>query len=374
MRFPIIKTILALVFFFSYGMMRSPPAAATLLAMQVGMEGADFSIKNLAGEPKTFSGLKGEKLTVLVFWSTWSDKSAKILARMQALFDKYKGKGLAIIGINADEQSISDATLSDIRTLQEKLDIGYPMLIDHGLKAFHDYGVIALPTTVIVDRERLIKYELLGYPLVGSQQMEDFVVETMEGGIPAQPVEKERYQPKKNALRFYDMGKATLKTKGGEAAAEMWFKKASEADPDFVLPHLSLGMLYVRNAKTPMAQAEFREVLVRQPGNPIALCESGMILVNEGKTSEGAVLFEKARKNEESYAPCYYYAGYAYGKEGNLAEAWKMFDEAEKVNTRDYKLFVYKALILEERKDLENAADTYRKALEKIISTDQAER
>ncbi len=170
------------------------------------------------------------------------------------------------------------------------------------------------------------------------------------------------------------MGKATLKTKGGEAAAEMWFKKASEADPDFVLPHLSLGMLYVRNAKTPMAQAEFREVLVRQPGNPIALCESGMILVNEGKTSEGAVLFEKARKNEESYAPCYYYAGYAYGKEGNLAEAWKMFDEAEKVNTRDYKLFVYKALILEERKDLENAADTYRKALEKIISTDQAER
>lgn len=370
MRFPILNTALVLVFFICCGMMLSPPAHATLLAMQVGMEGAEFSLLNLAGEPKTYSDLKGEKLTVLVFWSTWSGKSAKILARMQALFEKFQGRGLAIIGINADGQNLSDTALSDIRSLQEKLKIGYPLLLDHGLKAFHDYGVVALPTTVIMDRERLIKYELSGYPLVAAQKMEDFIAELLEGGRPTQPVEQGRCQPKKNALRFYNMGKSALKTKGGEDAADMWFKKACEADPDFVLPHLSLGMLYLRSAKALMAQAEFREVLVRQPDNPIALCESGMILVNGGKSGEGGALFEKARKSEESYAPCCYYAGYAYGKAGNLTEAWKMFDEAEKVNSRDYKIFVYKALILEERKDLENAADTYKKALVNILSTD----
>ena len=370
MSVPIKKLVFTFVFFFSYGMMLSAPAAATLLALQVGTEGPEFSLKNLAGEPKTFSDLKGEKLTILVFWSTWSDKSAKILARMQKLFGKYKEQGLAIIGINADEQRISDKTLSDIGKLQDQLKIGYPMLVDHGLTAFHDYGVIALPTTIIMDRERLIKYELSGYPLVGSETMVDFVVSTLEGKKPAVAVGKAHYQPKKNALRFYNMGKSSLKSKRMEDQAEMWFKKAGEADPDFVLPHLSLGMMYLQKGNAPLAQAQFKEVLAREPGNPIALCESGMILVNEGKSGEGAVLFETARKTEESYAPCYYYAGYAYGKKGKLEEAWKMFDEAEKVNPNDYRIFVYKGRVFEERKDLKNAADTYRKALEKIISTD----
>jgi peroxiredoxin/Tfp pilus assembly protein PilF len=370
MRGPIKKVVLPIVFFLSYWMMPSAPAAATLLALQVGMEGPEFSLKNLTGEPKAFSELKGEKLTILVFWSTWSDKSAKILARMQKLFEKYKEQGLAIIGINADEQRISNKTLSDIRTLQDKLKIGYPMLVDHGLTVFHDYGVIAIPTTIIMDRERLIKYELSGYPLIGAETMVDYVVSTMAGEKPVLAAGKALYQPNKNALRLYNMGKTTLKSKRMEDQAEMWFKKAGEADPDFVLPHLSLGMMYVQKGNALMAQAEFKEVLLREPSNPIALCESGMILVNEGKVSEGAVLFETARKTEESYVPCYYYAGYAYGKEGKLEEAWKMFDEAEKVNPTDYKIFVYKGRVFEERKDLKNAADTYRRALEKILASD----
>ena len=370
MRIPTKKVVFTCVFFFTYGMMLSAPAAATLLALQVGMEGPEFSLRNLAGEPKTFSSLKGEKLTILVFWSTWSDKSAKVLTRMQKLYEKYKEQGLAIIGINADEQIISNKTLSDIRTLQDKLKIGYPMLVDHGLTAFHDYGVIALPTTIIMDRERQIKFELSGYPLVGSETMVDFVAVTMEGKKTAVAAGKARYQPNKNALRLYNMGKTTLKSKRMDDKAEIWFKKAGEADPGFVLPHLSLGMMYVQKGNAPLAQAAFKEVLARQPGNPIALCESGMILVNEGKTGEGAVLFDTARKTEETYAPCYYYAGYAYGKEGKLEEAWKMFDEAEKINPNDYKVFVYKGRVFEERKDLKNAAATYRKALEKILDTD----
>jgi tetratricopeptide (TPR) repeat protein len=370
MRYPVKIAVIAFVFFFSYGMLPSSPAAATLLALQVGMTGPEFSINTLAGEPRTFPDLKGEKLTILVFWSTWSAKSAKILARMEKLFEKYKDRGLAIIGINADEQVLSNKTLSDVGTLRDKLKIGYPMCVDRGLTVFHDYGVIALPTTIIMDGDRLIKYELSGYPLVGAEAMADFVTSTMEGKKPELTAGKARYLPNKDAVRLYNMGKITLKSKRMADMAEIWFKKAIVADPGFVLPHLSLGLMYVQKGNAPMAQAEFKEVLAREPENPIALCESGMILVNEGQTGEGMVLFDTARKNEESYTPCYYYAGYAYGKEGKLGEAWKMFDEAEKVNPTDYKIFVYKGRVFEERKDLENAAAAYRKALEKILASE----
>lgn len=367
MSFRIKRIIFLTVFITSYGVLFFAPAAATLQGLQVGMEAPEFSLKNLGGDTSTFADLKGDKLTVLVFWSTWSKKSEKALARMQKLHEKYKGQGLAVIGVNADEQKISDKTVAEIRAVQEKLKIGFPMLVDHGLASFHDYGAIALPTMVVIDRERVIKYELSGYPLVGSEAMADYVSSVIEGKKTPVVEEKAGYQPNKAALRFYNMGKTTLKSKRMADSAEMWFKKAVEADTKFVLPHLSLGRMYLQKGDTALAQGAFKEALSREPANPIALCESGMILVNEGKGGEGVALFDAARKAEDGYAPCYYYAGYAYGKEGKLEDAMKMFDEAEKANPFDYNLFVYKGKVFEGQNERQKAFDAYKKGLEIVL-------
>jgi peroxiredoxin/Tfp pilus assembly protein PilF len=353
-----------------YAVLSFAPAAATLQALQTGMEAPDFSLKTLTNETKTFAAVKGEKLTLLVFWSTWSTKSETILKRMQQLHEKYKGQGLSIIAINVDDQQVSARTLAEIRTLSGKLNIGFPMLVDQGLVAFHEYGVIALPTTVILDKDRVIKHELSGYPLVGSEAMIDFVSSTIEGKKTPVVDTKPRSEPNKNALRFYNMGKTTMRSKRMADTAEMWFKKAIEADATFVLPHLSLGKIYLQRGDTALAQAEYKEALSRAPENPIALCELGLIMINEGKGKEGAALFEAARKAEESYAPCYYYAGYAAGKEGRMDDALKLFDEAKKLNPFDYNNFVYRGKVFEAQKDQKKAIDAYAKALEIILHLD----
>jgi len=353
-----------------YGVLSFAPAAATLQTLQTGMAAPDFSLRTVTDETKTFAAVKGEKLTVLVFWSTWSAKSEKILKRMQQLHEKYKGRGLSIIAVNVDDQQISPETLAEIRTVSEKLKISFPMLVDHGLVAFHDYGVIALPTTVIMDKDRMIKDELSGYPLVGSEAMVDFIISTIEGKKTPAVEGKARYQPNRNALRFYNMGKTTLSSKRMAETAEIWFKKAIEADAAFVLPHLSLGKIYLQRGDAVLAQAEYKEALARAPEHPIALCELGLILINEGKVKEGAALFEAARKVEESYTPCYYYAGYAHGKEGRMEDALKLFDEAKKLNPFDYNIFVYQGKVFEARKDRKKAFDAYKKALEIILHID----
>lgn len=353
-----------------YGVLSLTPAAAALQSLQVGMEAPDFALRTMSAEPRSFREVKGEKLTIVVFWSTWSAKSETVLARLQQLHERYKGQGLAIIAVNADEPKLSGAALAGIEAVKARLKIGFPMLLDEGLVAFRDYGVIALPTTVIMDKERVIRYELPGYPLVGSEALVDFVTASIEGKQPPVVAAKTGHQPDRIALRFYNMGKTTLKSKSIAETADLWFKKAIAADPAFVLPHLSLGTMYLQRGEAALAKAEFREALAREPANPIALCESGLILVNEGKVTEGLALFEAARKGDDSFPPCYTYAGYAYGKEGKLAEALKMFAEAEKANPRDYTVFVYKGKVFEELKDRKQALEAYKKALEIILNRD----
>ncbi|WP_191965678.1 TlpA disulfide reductase family protein [Oryzomonas sagensis] len=360
------RTALLATLFTAYGMFLFTPAAATLQQLQSGMEAPDFSLRQLSGEQRSFANLKGEKLTILLVWSTWDKKSEQALARMEKLYQKYRDQGLAVVAINADGQKISAADLARIRSTVERLKLSYPVLVDSGLDYFHDLGIIALPTTVIVDKERVIRYELSGYPLVGAEEMADFVSASLEGAKPAIAAKK-GYQPTKNALRFYNMGRNTLKSGRMAESSEMWFKKAIEADPAFVLPHISLGKFYMQRGDKALAEAQFREALGKEPTHVIALCESALLLFEDGRLAEGQNLLESALKADESYTPCYYYAGFAYGKQDKPEEALRMFDAAEKINPLDYNLYVYKGRMFEGQKKPREAAGAYRKALETIL-------
>jgi Tfp pilus assembly protein PilF/peroxiredoxin len=357
----VLATLLAV-----YGIFLFSPAAATLQQLQVGMEAPDFSLPLISGEKKTFADLKGDKLTVLVVWSTWDKRSEQALARMQKLYRMYHDKGLSVVAINADGQKDSDAAMAQIRSKVEKLGLTYPVLTDNGLDFFHDIGIIALPTTVIVDKDRVIRYELSGYPLVGSEEMADFVTASIEGAKPVM-VEKKGYQPTKSALRFYNMGKNTLKSGRMAESAEMWFKKAIEADPNFVLPHISLGRFYQQRGDKVLAGAQYKEALAKEPNQVIALCESALLLFDDNRLTEGQALLESALKADESYTPCYYYAGFAYGRQDKLDQALKMFDEAERINPLDYNLYVFKGRVFEGQKKQQEAVAAYRKALETIL-------
>ena len=344
------------------------PAAATLEGLYVGAEAPDFSLEDIKGRSWAFDDLKGEKLTMVIFWSTWSRNSDKILASAQKLYSDYKDKGLAVVGVNADSQQMTSAEITEIKTRAANLGLEYPLLLDYGLTVFRAYGVIALPSTVILDPERTIRYELSGYPLVGSGEMIDFTVAQIEGREPKAVAQRKGYQPDKKALRFYNMGRNALNSKRMAATAEMWFKKAAEADSLFVQPHISLGKFYVAQDHLSKAKEQFGFALQKEPDNVVALCELGMLLVGEDRLAEGKTLMQKAMQADENYTPCFYYLGYTSGKEGNTEEALTMFTRALELNRMDMNIFIYKGRIYEETGNPEEAVKAYRQALELVLA------
>jgi tetratricopeptide (TPR) repeat protein len=221
---------------------------------------------------------------------------------------------------------------------------------------------------VILDPERIIRYELSGYPVVGSDEMLDFTVAHIEGREPKAAVQKKGYQPDKKAMRFYNMGKNALNSRRMAATAEMWFKKAAEADPKFVQPHISLGRFYVAQNKFEQAREQFDSALQKEPENVVALCELGMLLVGDEKFEDGRNLMQKAIEVEEYYTPCFYYLGYTYSKEGKMEEASNMFARALEINPMDMNIYIYKGRMYEESGNPAEAAKTYRKALEIILA------
>src|SRR6185369_1138686 len=115
-------------------------------------------------------------------------------------------------------------------------------------------------------------------------------------------------------------------------------------------------------------QGMFEQALSKDPANVVALCETGMALVNEGKTDKGQLLLEKALKAADAYTPCYYYAGAVYGKNGNLERALQMFDEAERMNPTDFSVYLFKAVMFEQNNRQQEAIAAYKCALEIILN------
>jgi peroxiredoxin/Tfp pilus assembly protein PilF len=364
------KTALLTVLIVVCGLCLRVPAAATLQTLQVGAEAPDFSLQTLDGDTKAFADLKGTKLTVVLFWSTWSRNSAAALRRMEELYRRYADRGLSVIAVNADAQTLDESTLEQIREEVKREKLTFPVLLDDHLQTFSDFGVIALPSMLVLDPNRIIRYELSGYPLVGAEELVDFLSASIEGRSLAPSVAaKTGYQPNAKALRLFNMGRNTLRRSRRMAGtAEIWFKKAIEADPGFMAPRLSLGKFYLDRGRTDDAREQFEQALSRDPDNVVALCETGMLKVEAGKTAEGKAMLKKGLKLDESYTPCYYYLGYITGREGKPKDAQTLFAEAEKINRLDPDIFVYQGRMYEELKDSRDAAVAYRKALETVLA------
>ncbi|MDA8088445.1 MAG: TlpA disulfide reductase family protein [Nitrospiraceae bacterium] len=150
------------------------------------MKAPDFTLKSMDGKTKEFADIKGQKLTVLLFWSTWSAYSQDALKQMEQMYDMYRSKGLSVMAIDVDGQETTDQTLSQIKSEISGMKLDLPVSIDYGLVMYHDYGVIAVPSTVILDKNRVIKYELAGFPLMGSADMADYIDSVFKSG-PRQP-------------------------------------------------------------------------------------------------------------------------------------------------------------------------------------------
>lgn len=104
-----------------------PLACARTPACEPPLERArfDFALKDMGGADVKLAAYKGRPL-VINFWATWCGPCKQEIPALIELAERYKSKGVAILGISIDDPP------EDLRKFAGEHKINYPVLVGLG--------------------------------------------------------------------------------------------------------------------------------------------------------------------------------------------------------------------------------------------------
>jgi thiol-disulfide isomerase/thioredoxin len=125
-------------------------AAGAIKRLDLVGKPMDLRGAGLDGKEIDVSRFKG-KMLLVTFWASWADPVRRDLPELRKVYEKYKGRDFEILGVNLDgDRAELDAFLKD--NPLPWAQIFEPGGIEKSRFAT-EYGIIALPTMVLVDAQ-----------------------------------------------------------------------------------------------------------------------------------------------------------------------------------------------------------------------------
>ncbi len=115
----------------------------------------DFSLVALNGETVSLSQFRGQPV-LINFWAVWCAFCRLEMPDIQKAYDEYQDEGLVVLGVNVGE----DAQTAE--PFIQEMGVTFSILFDRDARVMRVYRLRGLPTTVIVDREGVIRAIHLG--------------------------------------------------------------------------------------------------------------------------------------------------------------------------------------------------------------------
>ncbi|NIO17037.1 MAG: redoxin domain-containing protein [Deltaproteobacteria bacterium] len=241
----------------------------------------NYEVPILEGNTQTMEKLCGEKGLLLVFWTTWSERSLQLITYAnQELAKEYGEKGINIVGINVESQSITSGEMKTITETVERLNVSIPLGIDRDLVMYDEIGVISTPTTVLVSKELKIEGAYPGFPTAAREELKS-MLNAFLGIEEKKPTEEVRYlmakKPKNNALLFYNLGKNLYKryvsmkdelTRVPRNAVDK-LDDSIERDPDFYSPYLLKAIIFHKAKEEEKKKETLKSIEERAFSEPV---------------------------------------------------------------------------------------------------------
>jgi peroxiredoxin len=115
----------------------------------------DFSLLDINGQLFTLSDFKG-KIVFLNFWTTWCPECRVEMPSMEKLYKRLNGQDFTMIAVNLQEPALR------VKTFLKKYPLTFTILLDSKGEIGPQFGIRAVPTTFILDKNGGIIGKALG--------------------------------------------------------------------------------------------------------------------------------------------------------------------------------------------------------------------
>jgi thiol-disulfide isomerase/thioredoxin len=158
------KTVLAAAFLIlALPLWAEPPAPAVVQAFaKAGLQTErelmnlpDFEAPLLDGKRVSLQDYRG-KVVFLNIWATWCGPCRSEMPSMEIVYQRYKSRGLEILALNLQESK------GEIETFMRWNRLTFPVIMDQDGRIGNQYGIRAIPTTYILDRQGRVVLRLVG--------------------------------------------------------------------------------------------------------------------------------------------------------------------------------------------------------------------
>jgi peroxiredoxin len=122
-----------------------PFEKAGVVELKEGQGAPGFTLSTLDGSRASLADHR-DKLVVVNFWATWCQPCTLEMPSLEALWQRYRDRGLVVLGVSVDRGAPKTLLEPYVRNLK----LTFPILLDPDAKTSDRWRVTALPWTFLV--------------------------------------------------------------------------------------------------------------------------------------------------------------------------------------------------------------------------------
>lgn len=148
--------------------------AAALYSQDLNTTAPDFSMSDLNGNTVKFSDFNG-KVLLIDFWASWCVPCKKSMPHIIDLYINRKDSSFTVIAVNVDEDrsKINDFARSI------NAEFPFPVIYDKESKLPKLYIIEGMPSTIIIDKEGIIRFKETGFTNEIKEKMDSKIKELL---------------------------------------------------------------------------------------------------------------------------------------------------------------------------------------------------
>ena len=116
----------------------------------------DFTLIDRDGNSVSLSDLRGQ-VVMINFWASWCGPCRQEMPLLEQIHQRYQRLGFTLLGVNVEENP------GDAEDWLENRPVSFPILYDPDNGVSKLYDVVAMPSTVLVDRQGNVRFLHHGY-------------------------------------------------------------------------------------------------------------------------------------------------------------------------------------------------------------------